>query len=260
MIQDESFSSYFIHLTPIDVGVRTCSKSDSVSVVAVATPSSVRHQVYPREMKQTASNQDIVCKLIRRNVHHVLENIFLSLSVSELYRSRLVCKAWWEYIKKELWQRQSSGRVLRKRLDTNWRTERHKRVELKIEEIPCRENCLLNERECNCEAVWQCDASHVTLLLNTRIFSAIYSINNQKQFRRTKHFQRPQYPIKLSLKNDLEIVTTNFLSTPLSFRKKSPAKKVKTLGDTFMEIESTFVKILDKENKEIFRFLPHTGK
>ena len=229
----------------VEVGVKTCS-----------LPKTVRPQ--HSEMKHLNNKCDLISKLICKNVPHVLENIFLALGIEDLRSSRLVCKAWLEYIKKEFWN--SALRASEYRLEQNWRTEKHKRVELRIREIPCRANCLLNSRECDCPTVWLCDSQNLIVLLNGRVLRASNNINDQTQFTQTKLFERPQYQVKFTLKKDLELDSSNFLSRPVFFRKKSPRKKIR-IGDNFMEItDSVYVRVLDENSTELFRFLPYTGK
>ena len=74
-------------------------------------------------------------------------------------------------------------------------------------------------------------------------------------------FQRQQYQVKLCLKNDLELDTGGFLSRPIWIQKKSKGKKIKIIGEKYMEIDSIFIRILDRDQTtEISRFIPYTGK
>ena len=204
--------------------------------------------------------RDIITKLYIRNLHHVLERIFLALSITDLRVTRLVCRTWLEYIKNELWRRESSLRALKNRLDRNWLTEKHQRIEMKVEDIPCRENCSLNGRECDCPLVWESDHKTLVVLLNTKVLSASYNNNDKTQFTQTKQFNRQQYQVRFVLKKELKLDSSSFLSRPVFFRKKSPVKKVKTIGQNYMEIDSKFIRILDRNKKEeISRFIPYTG-
>ena len=74
-------------------------------------------------------------------------------------------------------------------------------------------------------------------------------------------FQRQQHQVKLSLKKDLELDTGGFLSRPIWIKKKSQGKKIKIIEDKYMEVDSTFIRVLDRDKTtEISRFIPYTGK
>ena len=213
---------------------------------------------------KAASREDLVSGLIARSQHDVLERIFLSLSLQDLRHCRLTCKTWLDYLRQQLWAGRSL-RVLLTRLEKQWRTEKHRRVELRVEgrTRPCQAQCDLNYPDCRCPLVCQLDREGhaLVLLLNGREFRGSYSINDQTQFTRKKIFQRQQHQVKLGLKNDLELDTTSFLSRPIWMKKKSPGQKIKITGGKYMEVDSTFIRILDRDQtSEISRFIPYTGK
>ena len=129
--------------------------------------------------------------------------------------------------------------------------------------LPCEAQCALNDRDCRCPLVWQLDRdSHcLVLLLNGREFRGSYTINDQTEFTRTKMFGRQQHQVKLCLKNDLELDTGSFLSRPIWIKKKSQRKKIKIIDGKYMEADSTFIRILERDQTtEISRFKPYTGK
>ena len=89
-------------------------------------------------------------------------------------------------------------------------------------------------------------------------------MNNDDQSTIIEHdFGLPQYQVRLSLKLDLLLDTSNFLWKPV-FHKKQ-IKKTKLLIDgTIVEVDDTdktFLLFKDKESKKIIRRVPpYTGR
>merc|ERR1719186_1204371 len=95
-------------------------------------------------------NDDVITKIISHNLNHILKQIFLTLSPGELSACRLVNTAWHGYFTGVFWVDKGVRSVLEDKLENNWRVEKHRRVEVKVEGAACRKNCALNYRPCDC--------------------------------------------------------------------------------------------------------------
>ena len=87
---------------------------------------------------------DCVSTLIKTNYFQVLEEIFLYLNSDELKLAQTVSTSWRNYLKHQFWKSTKIRKILGKRLDDNWENEKFKRVEMRLMEHPCVNNCELN--------------------------------------------------------------------------------------------------------------------
>ena len=142
-----------------------------------------------------------------------------------------------------------------------------RRVEMKIEGAACRENCELNYRSCDCSLISQVvNGSRLVIILGSKLVKMSYSVNDEYAFSNVKQFDRQQYQISFSLKNDLEIDDKSFLSKPVFFKKRKFRTKIvvnKVIEVQVDEKDKTFliVKCLNTQNT-ICTFQPldyHTG-
>eukprot|EP00092_Neocalanus_flemingeri_P027610 GFUD01029959.1.p1 GENE.GFUD01029959.1~~GFUD01029959.1.p1 ORF type:complete len:348 (-),score=59.07 GFUD01029959.1:64-1107(-) len=208
------------------------------------------------------TNNDLISRIISKNLHHILKQIFLTLSPGELSVCRLVSASWREYLTDVFWVDKGIRSVLEDKLEKNWRFEKHKRVEVQVEGATCRENCGLNYRPCDCPLLCQVAQNALVILFGSKDYKGTYIINDCPATEAQHDFGRPQYQVRLSLKLDLLLDTSNFLWKPV-FHKKQ-VKKTKLLHcETIIEIdqnEKTFLILKNKASKEILRRIqPYTG-
>ena len=210
---------------------------------------------------------DIITRLAEKNLCMVLEKIFLSLNCQELNFIPLVCTSWYDIVHIHVWKSSTTRRILRKRLDQRWQNEVQRRVEMTIEGVACRENCELNYRNCDCSLISQVvNGSRLVIVLGSKLVKISYSINDDKHFSNVKQFDRQQYQISFSLKNDLKLDEKSFLSKPVFFKSRKYRTKIvinKVIEVQVDETDKTFLlaKCLNSQNT-ICRFQPldyHTG-
>jgi len=207
-------------------------------------------------------NNDTISKLVKANLYHILKQIFSSLSPGDLTACRLVSHTWHDYFAHVFWADKVIRKGLEHRLDKNWQNEKHRRVEVIVEGAACRENCSLNYRSCDCPLLCQVAQNALVILFGAKDFTGTYRINDNPSTHFEHDFERPQYQVRLSLKLNLLLDTSNFLWKPV-FHKKQ-VKKTKVLhGDTVLEVDDkdkTFLLIKNKTSKEITRRVqPYTG-
>ena len=71
---------------------------------------------------------DIITKMIRRNLHQQLLQIFLPMDSTTLTACREVCKSWSRYFRLVFWREVRVRTELERRLAENWRTKRYYKV------------------------------------------------------------------------------------------------------------------------------------
>ena len=208
------------------------------------------------------TNDDVISKIVSHNLNHILKQIFLTLSPGDLSACRLVNTVWHGYFKGVFWVDKGVRSVLEDKLEHNWRVEKHRRVEVKVEGAACRENCALNYRPCDCPLLCQVAQNALVILFGSKEFKGTFIINDGTAREVQQEFDRPQYQVRLSMKLDLMIDTSNFLWKPV-FHKKQ-VKKTKVLHcETIIERDEedkTFLVLKNKTSKEVIRRMqPHTG-
>ena len=154
-------------------------------------------------------------------------------------------------------------KALEDKLENNWPKEKHRPVEVHVEGAACRENCSLNYRACDCPLLCQVAQNALVLLFGAKNFKGTCMINDDASKSIEHDFGRPQYQVRLSLKLDLLLDTSNFLWKPV-FHKEQ-IKKTRLLHDgTIIEVDDTdktFLLFKDKESKKIIRRVqPYTGR
>ena len=70
------------------------------------------------------SNADIISKLVKTTLHHVLKQIFSSVSPGDLTACCLVSSSWHGYLTGVFWVDKGVRRTLEDKLDNNWQKEK----------------------------------------------------------------------------------------------------------------------------------------
>ena len=216
-------------------------------------------------MRKVSYNNDIISRLVEKDMRFILEKIFLQLDCEDLKTSKAVCKNWKDFLTNDFWKNQGILNILRHRLKENWGKEKFKRVKVSVEGFACRENCHLNYRSCDCPLICQeVTGSRLVVLLNSKKVEITYDVNNGAPFKITKMFDRPQYQIQLVMNNNLLPDEKVFLSRPIFFRnKQEPRRKVRVKTNILIETDEedkSFLKVTCTQSKKILsRFQPYTG-
>ena len=217
-------------------------------------------------MSKVSHNNDVISRLVEKDMRFILEKVFLQLDCQELRRSNSVCKNWNIFLKNLFWKNLKILNILRQRLKENWKNERFKRVQTTVNGFACRENCILNSRLCDCPLMCQeVTGSRLVILLNSKKVEITYDVNNEAPVKVTKLFDRPQYQMQLVMNNNLLPDEKVFLSRPIFFKnRQKPIRKVQVNTNILLEIDEedkSFLKASHiKSNKIISRFQPYTGR
>ena len=216
-------------------------------------------------MSKVSHNNDVISRLVEKDLRFILEKVFLQLDCQELRRSNSVCKNWNIFLKNLFWKNLKILNILRQRLKENWKNERFKRVQTTVNGFACRENCILNSRLCDCPLMCQeVTGSRLVILLNSKKVEITYDVNNEAPVKVTKLFDRPQYQMQLVMNNNLLPDEKVFLSRLFFKNKQKPIRKVQVNTNILLEIDEedkSFLKASHiKSNKIISRFQPYTGR
>ena len=236
------------------------------------TVSSISHQCDAQKIEPNMStvshkkDNDVISRLIEKDLRIILENIFLQLDCQDLKMCKRVCKSWNDFLKTLFWKNNAVLNILRRRLKENWEQEKFKRVQVVVEGFACRENCNLNYRLCDCQLMCQeVTGSRLVILLNSKKIDITYAVNNGDHFKITKLFDRPQYQLQLLMNSNLMPDEKVFLARPIFFKNNpNSRRKVKVKTNILVEIdeeEKSFLKVSCIESDKIIsRFKPYTGE
>ena len=75
-------------------------------------------------MSKVSHNNDVISRLVEKDMRFILEKVFLQLDCQELRRSNSVCKNWNIFLKNLFWKNLKILNILRQRLKENWVNER----------------------------------------------------------------------------------------------------------------------------------------
>ena len=128
------------------------------------------------------ANADIISKLLRANLHHVLKQIFSYLSPGDLTACCLVHSSWHGYLASVYWLDKGVRRTFVDKLDNNWH---------KVAGAACRENCSLNYRACDCPLLCQVGQNALVILFGTKDFRGTVTINDDQSTSIEHNFGRP---------------------------------------------------------------------
>jgi len=210
----------------------------------------------------SVSGRDVITRLARDNFTIILRQIFITLSPGDLTAARQVCRAWHQYSSQVFWVDKVARKMLHNRLERNWEEERHRRVELEITGAACRENCSLNYRCCDCPLLCQVAQNCLVLVWGATKVQGTYRVNDGTETSLQHDFDHPQYQVRLSMKQDLELDTSNFLWKPI-FQKKQTKKTKLVQDNVILEVDNkdhTILVISDKTSRQtIRRIQPYTG-
>lgn len=219
-------------------------------------------------MKQTIKTKvklSVIDKLMEKSLFHVLNRIFLFMTIDELRRCKQVRKSWNEFIKNIFWTTGEIKKIIESKLEKNWKDGKHKRVEVIVESIDCK--CFEGfDTICQCFPDFQIsdDQSRIILLKQFRRFSGRYNINDETIFFDENVFDRPRMEISLSMKDDLKVNNAQFLTNPQlkkqSLLKKSAIIKGKDLVFIIDKLDKSYLNLIRKSSKDLLhRWQPDTG-
>jgi len=199
----------------------------------------------PRRIVKGESETDLVTGMIKRNLHHLLSQIFLQQSDATLAGCRRVCSSWWRYLRNTFWRDPVVRNQLEARLEQRWRGQLCTRVEVFVSGTTCKLRCAENFRPCKCLEKLNCAISGNAVIIDfggTQYREVRRVCNNESgrsntewrklPFTSASHtFPSEQFQVTLHLGLGLHLETSTWLSSPVFMEKSGGARlKVEARG------------------------------
>jgi len=203
----------------------------------------------PRRRVKDESETDLVTGMIKRNLHHLLSQIFLQQSDATLAGCRRVCSSWWRYLRNTFWRDPVLRNQLESRLVQRWRGQLCTRVEVVVSGATCKLRCAENFRPCKCLEKLNCAISGNAVIVD---FGGIQyrevrrACNNENgrsnaDWRKlsftsaSQTFPSEQFQVTLHLGLGLHLETSTWLSSPVFMEGATAAG---ASGGTRLKVEA----------------------